>query len=97
MWNDRDRLMLDDLERQLEHDDPAWVRQFKHPKPPRRTRRDLLPVTAVGLLVLLAALGLLLDITVAAVIFGSAAIVVARIGYRTPRPTSRSWRCSPLG
>jgi hypothetical protein len=82
MWNDHDRLLLDDLERQLEHDDPAWVRQFKHPKPPRRTRRDLLPVTAVGLLVLLAALGLLLDIPVAAVIFGSAAIVVARIGYR---------------
>ena len=99
MWNDRDRLLLDDLERQLEHDHPAWVRQFKHPKPPRRTRRDLLPVTAVGLLVLLAALGLLLDIPVAAVIFGSAAIVVARIATArsTPRPTSRSWRCSPLG
>ena len=95
MWNDRDRLLLDDLERPLEHDDPAGVRQVKHPK----TRRDLLPVTAVGLLVLLAALGLLLDIPVAAVIFGSAAIVVARIATArsTPRPTSRSWRCSPLG
>lgn len=37
---------------------------------------------AVGLLVLLAALGLLLDIPVAAVILGSAAMVVARISYR---------------
>jgi len=42
-------------------------------------------VAAVGLLVLLAALGLLLDIPVAAVIFGSAAIVVARISYRPQR------------
>jgi hypothetical protein len=39
-------------------------------------------VIAVGLLVLLAALGLLLDIPVAAVILGIAAIVVARISYR---------------
>lgn len=37
---------------------------------------------AVGLLVLLAALGLLLDIPVAAVILGCAAMVVARISYR---------------
>jgi hypothetical protein len=80
-----DRHLLKDLKRQLEHEDPAWVRQFKDPKPARRTHRDLLPVTAVGLLLLLAALGLLLEIPVAAVIFGSAAIVVARISYRPQR------------
>jgi hypothetical protein len=85
MLNDLDRHLLKDLERQLKYEDPAWVRQFKDPKPARRTRRDLLPVAAVGLLVLLAALGLLLDIPVAAVIFGSAAIVVARISYRPQR------------
>jgi Protein of unknown function (DUF3040) len=82
MLNDCDRHKLKDLERQLEQEDPAWVRQFKDPKPPRRAHRDLLPVTAVGLLVLVAALGLLLDIPVAAVIFGSAAILVARISHR---------------
>jgi hypothetical protein len=81
MLNDRDRHLLKDLERQLEHEDPAWVCQFKDPKPPRRTPRDLLPETAIGLLVLLAALGLLLDIPVAAVIFGSAAIVLAYVRY----------------
>jgi hypothetical protein len=64
MLNDRDRHLLNDLERQLEHEDPAWVRQFKDPKPPRRTRRDLRLGTAMGLLVLLTALCLLLDIPV---------------------------------
>jgi hypothetical protein len=83
--NDHDRHLLNDLEHQLEQEDPAWVRQFKDPKPARRTHRDLFSVTAVGLLVLLAALGLLLEIPVAAVIFGSAAIVVARISYRPQR------------
>jgi hypothetical protein len=34
MLNDRDRHLLDDLERQLEHEDPAWVRQFKDPSHP---------------------------------------------------------------
>jgi hypothetical protein len=56
MLNDRDRHLLDDLECQLEHEDPAWVRQFKDPQPPRPTHRDLLPETAMGLLVLLTAL-----------------------------------------
>jgi 4-hydroxybenzoate polyprenyltransferase len=82
MLNDRDRHLLDDLERQLEHEDPAWVRQFKDPKPPRRTRRDLRLGTAMGLLVLLTALCLLLDIPVAAVIFGSTVIVLAYVHYR---------------
>ena len=80
--NDHDRQLLKDLEGRLEHEDPPWVRQFNDPKPARRTHPDLRPVIAVGLLVLLAALGLLLDIPVAAVILGIAAIVVARISYR---------------
>jgi 4-hydroxybenzoate polyprenyltransferase len=82
MLNDRDRHLLNDLERQLEHEDPAWVRQFKDPKPPRRTRRDLRLGTAMGLLVLLTALCLLLDIPVGAVIFGSTVIVLAYVHYR---------------
>ncbi len=82
MLNDRDRHLLNDLERQLEHEDPAWVRQFKDPKPPRRTRHDLRLGTAMGLLVLLTALCLLLDIPVGAVIFGSAVIVLAYVRYR---------------
>jgi hypothetical protein len=83
MLNDRDRHLLKDLERQLQQEeDPAWVRQFKDPKPPRRTQRDLLPEAVIGLLVLLAALGLLLGIPVAAAIFGSAAIVLTHKRYR---------------
>jgi hypothetical protein len=83
MLNDRDRHLLKDLERQLQQEeDPAWVRQFKDAKPPRRTQRDLLPEAVIGLLVLLAALGLLLDIPVAAAIFGSAAIVLTHKRYR---------------
>jgi hypothetical protein len=76
MLNDPDRDLLKDLERQLEHEDSAWVRQFTDFKPPSRVRRKL---TAIGLLVLLAALCLLLGATATAVIFGSAAIVVAHI------------------
>jgi len=82
MLNDRDRHLLNDLERQLQQEDPAWVRQFKDPKPPRRTRRDLRLGTAMGLLVLLTALCLLLDIPVGAVIFGSTVIVLAYVHYR---------------
>ena len=82
MLNDRDRHLLNDLERQLQQEDPAWVRQFKDPKPPRQTRGDLRLGMAMGLNVLLAALCLLLDIPVGAVIFGSAAIVLAYVRYR---------------
>jgi Protein of unknown function (DUF3040) len=77
MLNDRDRDLLKDLERQLEQEDSAWVRQFTDFKPPSRVRRKL---TALGLLVLLAALCLLLGAPATAVIFGSSAIVVAHIG-----------------
>ena len=76
MLNDRDRDLLKDLERQLEQEDSAWVRQFTDFKPPSRARCKL---TAIGLLVLLAALCLLLGAAATAVIFGSAAIVVAHI------------------
>jgi len=82
MLNDRDRNLLDDLERQLRQDDPAWMRRFEDPKAPRQAPRHLRLATAMGLLMLLAALCLLLDIPVGAVIFGSAVIVLAYVGYR---------------
>jgi hypothetical protein len=82
MLNDRDRHLLKDLERQLQQEDPAWVHQFKDPKPARQGRNDLRLGTAMGLLVLLTALCLLLDIPVGAVMFGSAAIVLAYVRYR---------------
>jgi hypothetical protein len=82
MLNDRDRHLLNDLERQLQQEDPTWVRQFKDSKPHREARRDLRLGTAMGLLILLCALSLLLDIPVGAVIFGSAAIVLAYVRYR---------------
>jgi hypothetical protein len=82
MLNDRDRHLLNDLERQLQQEDAAWMRQFKHPKAPRQEPRDLRLATAMGLLVLLAALCLLLGIPVGAVIFGSAVIVLAYVRYR---------------
>ena len=62
--------------------DRAWMRQFRDPKAPRKARHDLQLATAMGLLVLLAALCLLLGIPVGAVIFGSAVIVLAYIRYR---------------
>jgi len=82
MLNDRDRHLLNDLERQLQQEDPDWMRQFKDPIGPRQARDDLRLATAMGLLVLLAALCLLLGIPVGAVIFGSAVIVLAYIRYR---------------
>ena len=56
--------------------------QFEDPTPPRQARGDLRLGTAMGLIVLLAAQRLLLDIPVGAVIFGSAAIVLAYVRYR---------------
>jgi len=32
MLNDRDRSLLNDLERQLQQEDAAWMRQFKIPR-----------------------------------------------------------------
>jgi hypothetical protein len=81
MLNDRDRNLLNDLERQLHQEDAAWIRQFKDSKAPRQARHDLQLATAMGLLVLLAAL-CLLGIPVGAVIFGSAVMVLAYIRYR---------------
>ena len=40
MLNDHDRHLLKDLERLPQEQDPAWVRQFKDPKPPRQARQD---------------------------------------------------------
>jgi hypothetical protein len=82
MLNDRDRHLLNDLERQLQQEDPAWMRQLKDPEAPRLARHDLQLATAMGLLVLLAAFCLLLGIPVGAVIFGTAVIVLAYIRYR---------------
>jgi hypothetical protein len=82
MLNDRDRSLLNDLERQLQQEDPAWMRQFNDPKAPRQARHDLRLATAMGLLVVLAAICLLLGIPVGAVIFGSAVIVLAYLRYR---------------
>jgi hypothetical protein len=82
MLNDRERHLLSDLEHQFEHEDPTWVRQFKDPQPPRRARGALLLGTAIGLSVLLAAFGLMLGIPSVVVIFGGAAVVLARIRYR---------------
>jgi 4-hydroxybenzoate polyprenyltransferase len=82
MLNDRDRHLLNDLERQLQEEDAAWMRQFKDPNAPRQARHDLQLGTAMGLLALLAALCLLLGIPVGAVIFGSAVIVLAYVRYR---------------
>jgi hypothetical protein len=48
MLNDRDRHPLRDLERQLEREDAAWVRQFKDLEPSRRARGHLLAETAIG-------------------------------------------------
>jgi hypothetical protein len=81
MLNDRDRHLLDDLERQLQQEDAAWMRQVEEPKAPRRARHDLQLGTAMGLLVLLGALCLLLGIPVGAVIFSSAVILLAYIRY----------------
>lgn len=87
MLNRGDRHLLKDLERQLEQEDPTWVRQFKDLKPPSRARRNLHPETAIGLLVLFAALCLFQGVTVGAVIFGSVAIVAATVvaHFRHPR------------
>ena len=51
MLDDRDRHLLDDLERQLQQEDAAWMRQFKDSKAPRQARHDLQLATAIGLLV----------------------------------------------
>ena len=37
--NDRDRHLLNDLERQLQQEDLTGMRRFKNPKAPRKTRR----------------------------------------------------------
>jgi Protein of unknown function (DUF3040) len=82
MLNHRDRHLLKGLERQLEKEDPTWVHQFKDLEPPGRARRNQRSEIAMGMLMLLAALYLVSGATVAAVIFGCAAIVVADIRYR---------------
>jgi hypothetical protein len=90
MLNDRDRGRLNDLESQLEHDDPTWVRQFKAPQPLHAARRDLLLDTAIGLSTLLLAIALLLRSPAAAVLYGIIAGVLAHTRYRLQPPTQRT-------
>ena len=82
MLNDPDRQLVKDLEHQLEHQDPAWVRQFKDLKPSRRARGNLLPETAIGLLVLRHPFVSCWAPLWQRSSFGSAAIVVAYIRDR---------------
>jgi hypothetical protein len=86
MLNDRERQLLNDLERHLEHEDPSWVSKFSNttsdttPRP--RTRRYLVLETAIGLLTLLTALSVLFNFSWGILIFASAVAVLAYIRYR---------------
>lgn len=80
--NDRDRSRLNDLQHQLEQDDPTWVRQFTNHEPPDQTRGRLLLDTALGVSVLGAAVGLLLTIPAVVVICVCAAIVLGTIRFQ---------------
>jgi hypothetical protein len=90
MLNDRDRHLLNDLENQLEHDDPTWVRQFKDPRPIRSARRDLVLEVAIGLSALLLATALLLRSPATAVLFGILAGVLTHTHYHLPPPNQRT-------
>ena len=86
MLNDRERQLLNDLERHLEHEDPSWVHKFtdtpSDTTPPSRTRRHLVLETAIGLLTLLAAFSVLFNFSWAIPVFASAIAVLAYIRYR---------------
>jgi hypothetical protein len=86
MLNDRERQLLNDLERHLEHEDPSWVSKFGDATldtpPPLRTRRHLVLETAIGLLTLLTAFSVLFDFSWGILVFASAGAVLAFIRYR---------------
>jgi hypothetical protein len=86
MLNDRERQLLNDLERRLEHEDPSWVSKFSDTTsdatPPPRTRRYLVLETAIGLLTLLTALSFLFNFSWGILVFASAVPVLAYIRYR---------------
>jgi 4-hydroxybenzoate polyprenyltransferase len=86
MLNDRERQLLNDLERHLEHEDPSWVSKFSDTtsdtRPSPRTRRPLVLETAIGLLALLTALSVLFDFSWGILVLASAVAVLAYIRYR---------------
>jgi hypothetical protein len=86
MLNDRERQLLNDLERHLEHEDPSWVSKFSDitsdTTPPSRTRRHLVLETAIGLLTLLTAFSVLFNFPWGILMFASAVAVLAYIRYR---------------
>ena len=86
MLNDRERQLLNDLERRLEHEDPSWVSKFSDSTsdttPPSRTRRYLVLETAIGLLTLLTAFSVLFNFSWGILVFASAVAVLAYIRYR---------------
>ena len=86
MLNDRERQLLNDLERHLEHEDPSWVSKFSDTTSdttsPPRTRRHLVLETAIGLLTLLAALSVFFNFPWGTLVFASAVAVLAYIRYR---------------
>jgi hypothetical protein len=81
MMNERDRHLLHELE-QLEREDPVWVQQFTQAAPSRRTLNRLMLDTTLGLSVFIVALGLLLQLPGAVVLFGMAAIILATLRFR---------------
>jgi hypothetical protein len=81
MMNERDRHLLH--EHELEREDPVWVQQFTQAAPSRRTLNRLMLDTTLGLSVfIVAALGLLLQLPGAVVLFGMAAIILATLRFR---------------
>jgi hypothetical protein len=85
MLSDRHRHLLSDMERQFEHEDPAWVRQFTDFSTPRPTRGKLALDAALGVAVVLAAVGLLLGIPGMVLIFSVAALALAFIRHSLRR------------
>lgn len=80
--NERDRHRLHELEHELEREDPAWVRQFTQGAPSRQTPNRLMLDTTLGLSVFIVALGLLLRLEGAVVLFGLAAIILGTLRFR---------------
>ena len=81
--SDRDRQLLNDLERRLQLEGPAWVRQFTATDrgSRRRARWNLVLETSIGVLIVLAAFSILLDIPAGLLLFAAAAGVLAHIRY----------------
>jgi hypothetical protein len=77
MLNDRQRQVLHELKRQLEHDDPAWVRQFRTFTPSEKKRTDTAVEVSIGIAVVLMALGLAFDSPQVVVTFCGAALILA--------------------